>query len=275
MPVDENGIGHSQATLYKEASLGVILRTHTRIVAAIQDKYPWVAPHYYYIDMNAGCGHNDDENCEGSPLVFLKAISAIRRPYRAHLIELNASSAQRLQTFIDAGSYAGARIHIGDNEVLLPGILDSLVPPVGKEAFGLVYSDPNGIPNFDLIGQVSRHPHCQKMDILIRYSGASVKRNQHITGLKILDYLSVITKKFWFAQSLNSNDKWQWTFLFGTNYWKYPKMVNIGFFRIDSSDGQAIIERLNYTNKELKEREQSSFFTGLTPNISDSQSSRP
>lgn len=263
MPVD-NGVGHSTATIAKQASLGFFLNVHISICDAIAAK--WRKPRcYYYVDMNAGCGRNEQEGCDGSPLVFLKAATALRMPYKAWFIEKEKRNTEDLEAALD---------HLPD-WIICRGDHNDIVPEVIKEipnyANGLFYTDPNGIPSFGLLSSISQIMRVSRMDILIRYAASGGKR----AGYKLADCIAKIDKKFWLVQEPSSNDKWQWTFLLGTNWTKFPEMERIRFYRIDSDRGRAILDRLNYTKEELEERQQASFFTGVTPNTSSSQSLRP
>jgi hypothetical protein len=48
-------------------------------------------------------------------------------------------------------------------------------------------------------------------------------------------------------------DPFQWTFLLGTNWTEYKAWEQEGFYKVNSSKGAAIMNRISYTLKELGE----------------------
>lgn len=246
MPV-HNGVGHSSATAEKQQALEAVLSMHINVVKSILSRWPKYPRPYHYIDTNAGTGYNDQEDCPGSPVVFLKTATRINVPIWARFIEINAGN----RVFLDGctGCFPGNHLSItGDNQKELPTLMDQLP----RNAYGIIYCDPNGInhDHLDMLAAASVHINCKKMDILIRCAGSAVKRTQHLTGLKLLDYVSGIEKKHWLVQRVSSSDRWQWTFLLGSNWPDMPTYKKHGFIRLDSDEGKDQIERLNYTNRE-------------------------
>lgn len=247
MPVT-NGIGHSLATISKQHGFEKVISQHVSACGRILKKHEsWAPQTYFYIDANAGCGSNDDEACDGSPVVFLKNARRIGQQYRAWFVEIEPGNSLYLRERV--ARWPACEVVTGDNREHVPQIINRLP----RNAYGLLYSDPNGVPNFDLLNLVSHHPNCSKLDILIRYTGSGVKR---AGSIKLLDYLATINKKYWMVRDLESGDKWQWTFLLGLNWGGMSDWKSQGFHWADSEQGQDIIERLNYTNRERHELRQ-------------------
>jgi hypothetical protein len=124
-----------------------------------------------------------------------------------------------------------------------------------ENAYGLVYADPNGIPDFDMLSKVSSISKLDKFDILIRYNAAAVKRNEFQTGERMLDHISRINKKFWIIRELRPGDIWQWTFLLGMNWDGLKAWKSQGFLYAITPDGikpeaAEVINELNYTKDE-------------------------
>jgi hypothetical protein len=250
MPVD-NGVGHSSATINKQRGFAAILQQHLSTCKMILRKHEgWAWPVYQYIDANAGTGQNPDEECDGSPLIFLKIANGLALNYDAHLVEINPINGMRLKCCV--ANWNNCKIMIEDNKSAVPRII-SAIP---RSCYGLLYTDPNGVPDFGLLADVSRNPKLKYIDIVVRYAASSVKRTQHITGKKMLDYLGTINKKYWIIRELERGDKWQWTFLVGLNWDGLNAWKQQGFHYAHSDRGQEIIEQLNYTNAERAEMQQ-------------------
>lgn len=243
------GQGQSSMTADKEEGLGKILGWHMNIVKRIFVKHPYYPAIYHFIDAYAGSGYNEKELCEGSPLIYLKTVATIGIDSYAWFIEKDDKLSAELGRHIKG--YDRCEISKGDNARIVPEIARKLP----KNAFGLIYADPNGIPDFDLLSKISRTLGLEKFDILIRYNGAAVKRNEFQTDKKMLDYLREINKKHWIIRELRPGDKWQWTFLLGLNWGGIKDWKSQGFIKAITSTGitaeaEAIINTLNYTKDE-------------------------
>lgn len=244
MPIT-NGIGHSEQTFDKQVGLAAVLGQHIQIVKRVLDKYPNFPQTYQYIDLYAGSGKNQEENCDGSPVIFLKSIYG-RLDYYGHFIDLEPGNTLFLRA---ATSFTNSHtIYTGDNKEITPKIITRIT---GK-SYGLVYADPNGVPDFDLLALVSEK--LPKMDVLIRYPATAAKRN----GRSLISELNKVKKGTWIIQK--PVGKWQWTFLFGTNYSDYKAWKKFGFYRLDEPEGKNIFEKVVYTKKELETLRQSDLF---------------
>jgi three-Cys-motif partner protein len=268
MPVD-SGVGHSSITIVKERDFAGLLGLHMGIVRGILARHPKWPQEYYYIDTNAGPGCYEEYQCDGSPVIFLKTCAKLGMPYRAYFIENAPGTQARLYAAIlDESNYDRqyAKVDRRDHSAAVPEIMAT----IPQMSYGLIYADPNGIPPFDMLRKAARCPGCQRVDILIRFSGAALKRNPD-RG-KLVDHLKGINKKYWLVQRPIESDKWQWSFLLGSNWPEFPQWESRGFYRIASPEGREILDQLNYTSEELEQRDQASFFTGPMPNTSDSPS---
>jgi len=239
------GQGQSQATLGKQRDLELILDQHISTVRAILSKpyainYPQA---YHYIDLTSGCGHNEAVDCEGSPVVFQRAIKRAGLRYDAHFIDKDPINTMKLY-----GGYRwGSRetIHTGDHSDVAPDIIAQWPK---QNAYGLIYADLNGIPPFDLLALLGTDPRLAKIDFLIRCNSLAIKRN----GGGLLDELARINKKFWIVRALDDHDRWQWSFLLGLNWDGLKAQEYRGFHYATSETGRAILERMHYTKPELQ-----------------------
>lgn len=250
-------IGRSMATPDKEDGFGKYISLHCKIVKAVFDKKNrrgWFPrKKYLYIDTNAGSGDNGPLG-EGSPVLFLKAVKEYRLEYQAHFIEREQANAESLRSITNDPRVI---VHEGDNSELIKLI----VPEIPKDIYGLAYHDPNGCPDLMLIGYIAEN--LKKVDIMIRVNAAAMKRTRIAWRDKdkpfLADIINGVKKENWIIREPLSNDKWQWIFLFGTNYTDWGAWKKERFYRVDSPKGQDILERLNYTTEELAQIRQPMF----------------
>lgn len=244
------GQGQSDATPQKQEDLQKILEQLMSVVKRIWvKKSSRYTSTYYYIDTNAGCGTNKIVQCDGSPLVFLRAARKLAVPYQAYFVDIEPRFTQKLNDLIY--EWPNCRVITGDNRVVLPKIVAQLPK---KETFGCVYMDTNGIPDFGLLATVCMLPDMNKIDLLIRYGAMSLKRNFHQGYAHLITYLTCINKGHWYVKEPVGRQ--QWTFLLGMNWADMHVMKGLGWCKARSTRGKQIVEKLNYTNKELEPYEQ-------------------
>jgi len=257
-----HGIGQSAATPTKQVGLQLILEQHLATVRAIFAKHRgarWLTPVYQYIDANAGCGYNEDVGCIGSPLVFQSAVDRVAVSHYATLIEIDAGNTLLLRETL--GNYNHHQIITGNNAEIVPDIVHRLP----RNSYGVLYTDPNGIPDFEMLAGAARDPKLRRVDILIRCAASAVKRNLWQGEARLLEHLSAINKQFWIVREPERSDKWQWTFLLGMNWDGLRVMARHGFHYAHSDRGREILHRLNYTNDELAAMRQPSLFQADPP----------
>ncbi len=245
MPV-KCGRGFSQATFDKEDGLQKILLQHMHVVKAILNKpqYVWMPRCYHFIDAYAGPGENPEVGCSGSPMVFLDIASDIGIPTESWFIDIERNNTTLLKTRIEGNDgYKNLNYHVltGDNKVIVPRIAEELP----NNALGLIYADATNIPDFEMLGQLSKIPKLKMFDILIRYSATNVKRTQYLTGLQMRDYLRKIKKNHWKIRDILPGDKFQWTFLLGMNWDGMKDWQSQRFHKVDTEQGKAIFEKCN------------------------------
>jgi len=252
----------SEATPIKLKRFRYLAKVHCRIAKPMHLKWP-CSPEYLFVDMTAGPGstvHGD-----GSPLIFQQVARELKLPHKAFLIERDSESASRLSSLLTDDPNMSV-VH-GDNKDHLPLCLEWLK---GKPLhYGMIYSDANGeidqLP-FDVLAEVSPMRLLQYVDILIHLSPTIIKRVRSSPCCPFHDDLmtlmSGIQKNHWYAW--DPVGAFQWTFLFGTNWKDFPRLVYkdgneaMRFVSVDSREGRELFARLNYTETERKEdRDQS------------------
>ncbi len=245
-------MGQSTVTPDKQQGLMNYLSLHMRIVHSIYNKYPnWRNRRYVFIDTTAGAGYNQDVDEDGSPVIFQKCIDAHDLNYRAYFIDELYGNTDALHELFDDER---VEIFTGDHRDIVPDILDTL----RGDELGIVYMDKNGIPDFDLLADISKRH--KKLDILVRCPATSIKRNRIAGNCKsLVSYLATIQKECKIVRAPLPSDKFQWVFFVFTNYahcdWKKER-----FYLIESTNGKEILRRLNYTNEEIECIEQQKLF---------------
>lgn len=251
MPKDNN-IGHSTCTVNKQAGFKCVIDTQISIVKSVITKHKWAPQIFYYIDLYAGDGSNAMEGCPGSPVIFLQEIQD-KMKYSASFIEIEPGNTIYLKAAVQfANSHT---VYTGDNAIILPQIIKS----IPRYSYGLIYADPNGIPNFDMLSNASKH--LPKMDILIRCPATAIKRN----GNSLQDFIHRIDKSNWLVQ--RPEGKWQWTFLFATNYTEYPTWKKLNMHNLQSNEGKEIFRTIAYTEKERTNMDQPNLFVSSLKEI--------
>ena len=185
--------------------------------------------------------------------MFIKTARRVDIPYTAHFIEQNASGYADLNNLL--AGHDNAHCHLGDHEEILPNLLSELG---SKPCYGMVYSDPNGLPPFELLRSISFLPTMKFIDILIHVGATTVKRLLFKHEMHLSDYLRPFNKKTWLVQ--DPEGKWQWSFLLGTNWEGFPKYSKERFYRIESEDGRRIFKKLDMTNEERARGEELRLF---------------
>jgi len=239
----------------KQYGLGKVLGQWLSVMDSIVAKYKITSP-VLYVDMNAGSGWNKEVNCIGSPLLFLSESEKHSFKKAIYFLEESANSVVELGEQIlavEPKDMTSCHLLVGDHCETLPAIAEK------HRGYGLIYHDPNGLPSFDLLREIYQQPNMAKVDILIRISGTNYKRIRNGTKAvsstirypNLKDQLKSINKKQWIIRDIIDPDPFQWTFLLGTNWIEYKDWNAQGFYKVESSRGAAILNRVAYTIPEL------------------------
>jgi len=219
---------------------------------AVLRKHSYFNQLYHYIDMTAGPGlyGNNGDEFKGSPLAFMEIAKGIGLRYRADFIEINEDNLNRLKRNIQAANSNGDGCHLHFYRDDYTEYLPKLLRNHNNKELGLFYVDPTGeMPDFDVLGIAARQR--PKMEVLIHLSATNVKRQRQFTDMELADCLRAIGRSYWLIREPLGPH--QWTFLMGSNSELLKQYKSIGFYRLESRDGQAVFSRLNFTHSH-KER---------------------
>lgn len=283
-----NGAGKSFVTNIKQKNIGEYINLTLKLVPKIINKWAKSAwPGYFYFDLNAGPGLYDD-GLLGSPIIFLRALlqkiqidrdyNILEYPAMFILCEKNIDCvmtlAAKIYEYLDegikfevyennklvdykegnfkinGGGKIIGKLLIGDNNITLKHLLDNNPKLLKKKCFGIIYNDPNGIFDVELLSWVSEQYCFTTTDIVINCNASAIKRAEKAFGYdKLKTKLKSIRKKYWVVRE--PYGPMQWSLLIGSNWKEFPAFKGQGFYHIDTSKGKEIFDRLNFTSEEL------------------------
>lgn len=261
MPFDGSA-GHGPSSEVKQEHFRVIVGYHMAgTYGGVMQKYRregWKHhPFYLYWDLHAGPGRYADGRL-GSPLIVLEEAAARYVPIQAGLFERDPETAQRLRGVLgEARTHypdLAGRFHVivGDHSDLVPEVLDALDQHVTGRAFGLVYADPNGqaLP-LAVLQQLAQPAQLDRLDFLAYVSATNYKRRlgANCADARYLeDELRALGKPhIWIREPMAQH---QWTFAICSAWAKLPVPKRLGFHRLDSPEGRAVMDRLNLSQKQ-------------------------
>jgi hypothetical protein len=266
MPIDIDGQGwNEETTRLKQEWFSKFALYHLNLKHHEVRKFTRSVSYssvYHFIDATAGTGYLPGI---GNTSPVRHAIAAKRhrekcdKPLRvkAHLIESNFEAAfalektlileQRLmlqQPVYDSEIYEGQYQKIIQEEFFGHRRGKAKIP-----FYGLLYCDPNGqSPEFELLRKLNYyHP---RMDVLLHVSAGNIKRvRMQRGGLSLAECMKYVGKRQWKIARVGETSH-QWAFLFGTNIPDMQDRKRLGLYRLETEEGQQILQELNYTERE-------------------------
>jgi len=266
--------GISDITNIKQKNFTEYLKLYSKIIPSIIKKFngsAWEC--FFFFDMNAGPGGyikngiDIDINYRGSPIIFLDEIKNYNYQTRYIFIEKDKNIYNNLIKYI-YNNYSKNYFDIAcigesnelkfnnkntnhkgiianiDNRNAIKELIKNQPNIKNKKCFGFIYTDPNGIFDTEMLKDISNIPCFQFMDILINCNGTAIKRCTGAFGTENLNIkLRTINKKHWKIRI--PFGKWQWSLLWGTNWKNFPAIKGMGFYDINSIEGQQIFQKLN------------------------------
>lgn len=212
---------------------------------------------FWAYELNAGSGMNEYNGnvFEGSPLIALDVLRNLQLPYRAVFMDNGKDNIDNLRVL--AGNDPNVTCVLANNA----DYMRSHCSNVGRDCYGYVFHDPNGVDDFnaDMLLDIFNYPAFHRIDLIINIGATSFKRvlgafpNRQDARLDTAISRLVDRKKVWLVREPYGKN--QWTFLVGSNWVKLPDWKRQGFFRMDSPEGEDILDRLMYTGPQLEEME--------------------
>ena len=207
----------------------------------------------------AGPGIKEGE--KGSPIIFLEeALKYKDMKIKAVFIDVNSKNISDLRK--NTSTFNNRNISITTECGYLEDILPEYFNSDKYKRYGLIYSDANGLTNFDILFEMSRVACYSKTDILINVNCTQIKRSRKLGkgGKKynterrsLLDYLEDKGFDKRFISIREPYGKCQWSFILGTNWNSYPDFKNLKLYDFLSEKGWDIVCKLNYTKEEMEE----------------------
>jgi hypothetical protein len=241
MPVNNTGVGYSNATLEKEDDFFYLINLVASKVRGLEIIKNINLP-FLFIDAFAGNGYHEEIDCPGSPIVGLKAIKKAKlSKYKLLLIDRNKSNCDLLRSHFLYDQHVTIRKDDCQN------VLKNIIPSI--EGYGIVVIDPNGDPIFDVLSHFFSYENTTKLDLCIRFGATNWKRAVSVhEKIDLFDGIKEINKNYWYLKKPKMGlDAFQWTTIFGTNNKNLVPAAKRGFINIDSDEGQCILNVLNHT----------------------------
>lgn len=254
MATDSASYHRSGYTPEKQRGLSALLGLQLRLVDLIARKHERRLPYLYY-DLHAGRGVDPVTLGAGSPLVFLQIVAQFSRPIEAYFYERDPETFRELEKNVNPSArgwrYKGIKLVNADHNQLIPELEAMQFQP---HRHGLVYADPsNGELPVELLQLFNvKYP---KVDIAFNIESTTVKRvSRAFNRPGLLQQMQQIGKAYWLVRQPCGMNGRNWTIIFGTNWAKFPDYKRVGFFRVDTPEGHQIMDKLNLTEAERRQR---------------------
>jgi three-Cys-motif partner protein len=274
-----NGPGVSDHTPLKQEALREIIKQHIIVTTNVIRKYRNSSLDFYtFVDATAGTGwlwhKRTKTNIVGSPLVTTPVLKKAWIDFRLHMFERDEESCLKLVQCMNEefdcalmktkrgdaparwyDTTKKIRIYNGSYDVMAKQQMDDISL---RTRYGLIYIDPNGHPDWKTLRTLASdaNPRYGKMEILIHVGATSLKRSGVVHNQpRLREYLCSIPKQHWHILKFKDTGKsasHQWVFLLGSNWISFKPTKKIGFVSIKSPEGQELLDRLNFTEEELK-----------------------
>jgi len=280
MPIVDD-VGHSDYTVPKMEVLSKIFDMHFMITQAVIKKYSSFRRQYLYVDMTAGKGHVPYSDIVskvekvhalewfgkslvhngkllGSPLVFLTVAESEKAQvsYRCDLIEANEENHQELEEAVKHHAHLNdwqdieTKVFLHNNKY--EQVIPELFPLRDEKEFGLVFIDPTGNkPDLQTLKHIAQMR--PKMELLLYLAATNIKREFGYTNRYLSDYMREMGKEYWLIKKPIKGDKFQWTFLLGSNSDIFKDYKKIDFLRLDSDEAQKFFPILELTAKQRQD----------------------
>lgn len=245
-------------TEQKEQDFRGLLRIHVTACRGILSRQRRPQP-YLFMDLHGGPGDllYRGHAFPGSPLIALEELCGAGLLYETWHWERNQKTATDLRHAITkADDQRAATVLPMAFERGLPDWLEQQ----GRQPWrhGLVYSDPIGDPiPVDALNAVALQ--FPKVDLLAYVSATNQYKRANAAGVghgrRLSEDVQAIKKECALIRTAHRAE--QYTFVLWSNWVDFPIWSKRGFHRLDSPTGREILEVLDWTKQELRERRNS------------------
>jgi three-Cys-motif partner protein len=234
------------------------------MVRGVASREKWALKPYHYFEMYAGPGIYTTQyqslfGDSGSPLIAAGVLRKHR--YRMYLNDEDPGVVTALAT-----SLAYESVHAQISNMDARAFTDLICDETWRQreydctdckAMGLLFADPNGVPDWQAIIQVANCPQYDRLDLLVNVNATTIKRCHSVhTSAKghrrLREHLADLGKKYLYVWAPHKSNFWQFALVFATNWDKFPEFSKSQFYRSDSPEGRAILDKLHYTREEIK-----------------------
>lgn len=233
----------SSVTPIKQAHFSQILGVHIKVCEAILARHrscSWVPQEYLYVDTHSGDGRwrFKDETGLGSPLQFARMATMSRLPnVRMVCIDNDQKAVTALSNELRMGAIDESKMtaHVWHGECAY--WLERIATM--RNQYGIVYSDPYVLLDFDPWIRFFDRPETRRIDVLFNHPATSLKRCLHLGKPMLCDAMARIKKRYWMVRRPEGHH--QWTMILGTNWADFPKFNKINMVRVDTNEGKSLI----------------------------------
>ena len=256
----------SPETEQKERDFRGILKMHILACKGIIKRYG--GGPYLYVDLYAGPGNLKfrGRQFHGSPLIAQDILAQYGVANEAVHFEQDPEVAGQLAevlwvptSLMDSPDAESAPIYTETCQKGFPRWLAEN----GRQPrrLGLVYADPihDEIP-VDLLNQAAEY--MPRVDLLSyvaatqykRRRRGDVRRNGRSDRPVLSDHVNAVNKRYGLIRKPERRTGWQFTFILWSNWGDLPAWEGRGFYRLDSEEGERILDSVDLTRDEQHEK---------------------
>src|SRR4030095_6013128 len=234
-----------------------MIRVEYTMAFGAMRKWPkWAYPDFCLFELNAGSGKTNGG--DGTALIALRAALDARIPIRAWLFEKNSANADELERHVAKLGFDSERVRgvRGDHNQTSPAIAAELKRLHGA-VYGVVVADPTKmeLPT-DIIHLLAHAPIKSRIDVFAYAQPGTIKRVRIVWGGgRFMESLRAVGLPLILLRQPHGQAQWTWAVL--TRWAGYPELRKIGFRRVGTPEGDALVERLDSTIEEWRADHQS------------------
>jgi hypothetical protein len=269
MPISENGVGYSDETQEKIATVHEVANWQYGIVRSIWLRRwkRYARPFYYHVDAYCGTGLNPEDCKESASLQFLRRLR--KEPFQSDAVlvdngkERNSGvpNIESMRAMLTEEELREVRLSGQSNQLIIPRILRSLK----HMPLGMIFLDPNGVKDLPhLLPAIAEPWQGQKMDILIHVGTTAIKRARQAGGSckdyqwYLDDILELARKDRGFIKRSPCQHGQGWFFILLTSAraGTFKQWAQKGWHDLDTRLGRYLRQIANYTETERKQLEE-------------------